>query len=723
METKREGLCELIHKVQNHEILLPDFQRNFTWKEEDAQKRIVASVLAQMPIGSILLLKGNSDEYAYKMMGSKERKTSEELGLDHNKEIMALLDGQQRMTVLSNVFSNIIFDTTTRKNLVPALKRRFFLALPKYNNRKCSMQNFNIHNLQFPKWNFNEPDFLSSDIEENIIVLPFKVSDDKFYNPFSSKKYTFADCVKECTIGNHYLIPLYMLVETNDNNINKTYLSEILKGIIDNIILDIVYEYESITDESDQQTFISSKLNSTYRENYEVNDTDSFRNALREQGSVWISDMQNYLTRCLEQIQLQEIIVDKANRSRAINIYENLNISGIRLGTFELIMARVATRSKENYYDRLVANIKNGGASYPWETFSAGVVNKTELVDYITKGQYVAAKELGCINDNDEIVSAYIDAYLNILSLLANFPDYNVESLTVDYIKNKKILEISSDDLDQLCDSVCIALDRALFFFQMRCGIRNIKEINYKLMLVAVGYIFSREGLYHSKQVHDSLEAWYWSSIFSGYFNSDQNSNIIKDIKLLLKAITGNGDYNFLNERKNQVLKTRNFSDKGFWLMDNIEETEAYPKDFLKSAVCQFYLAETYKGLFDENINLTPFTDKKLQRHHVIPLGSIHTLVKTSAENLRKDKRHILNSPVNFIYVTEEENQTISYQSLEDYQNKIITKSSLSDLSFSNYKQCHEFLEEKDQIRAILEDRFDSLQSKIISKINKLIPS
>lgn len=127
MDEKVEALSNLIDKIVKKEILLPDFQRKFIWKEEEKQGRLIASVLAKMPIGSILLLDSDAKDYAYKMLGCRERKTYKELEMDG--KILALLDGQQRVTVLTNAFSNVIFDMAKKSsNLInrTGLQRRFF---------------------------------------------------------------------------------------------------------------------------------------------------------------------------------------------------------------------------------------------------------------------------------------------------------------------------------------------------------------------------------------------------------------------------------------------------------------------------------------------------------------------------------------------------------------------------------------------------------------------
>lgn len=72
MENQRLDFGEIVRKIAEDKMLLPDFQRGFVWKDEE-QRKIVASVLAKMPIGSILLLKSKPDEYASKSIGMKEK--------------------------------------------------------------------------------------------------------------------------------------------------------------------------------------------------------------------------------------------------------------------------------------------------------------------------------------------------------------------------------------------------------------------------------------------------------------------------------------------------------------------------------------------------------------------------------------------------------------------------------------------------------------------------
>lgn len=188
MNTVVEPLSNIIEKITKKEILLPDFQRNFVWREEEKQSRLIASVLAKMPVGSILLLNSNSSDYAYKMVGCKQRKTSSELGI--RGEILALLDGQQRMTVLTNAFSNVVFEMAgSAANLVNqnALKRRFFLRIPKYQCEEEAVEDFfgaKVLELPWKDAEKDEPEFLADEIYEAIKVINFNATGNDCYNPF-----------------------------------------------------------------------------------------------------------------------------------------------------------------------------------------------------------------------------------------------------------------------------------------------------------------------------------------------------------------------------------------------------------------------------------------------------------------------------------------------------------------------------------------------------------
>ena len=100
-------LTNIIDRINKNEILLPDFQRAFVWRDEERQKKLIASVLCKMPVGSILLLHADPNDYAAKVIGCKNKMVNTS---NISDKVDFLLDGQQRITVLSNVFSNVIHE-------------------------------------------------------------------------------------------------------------------------------------------------------------------------------------------------------------------------------------------------------------------------------------------------------------------------------------------------------------------------------------------------------------------------------------------------------------------------------------------------------------------------------------------------------------------------------------------------------------------------------------
>lgn len=742
MKNVNEAFSEVIKKITNKEILLPDFQRKFVWREEEKQSRLIASVLAKMPVGSILLLRSDSKDYAYKMIGCRERKTSDELGI--HGEILALLDGQQRITVLTNAFSNVVFEKATSAGKLisqSALKRRFFLRIPKYNAVGDSVEDFfNARKLDLP-WKDAEkaePTFLADEIYEAIRVVDFNASGDDCYNPFRSKPAPKSDLVNYCSNGKEYLIPLYLLTGDND-----TWISTIITRISDNIQIDILAEFDELPVDK-RLEFVTKILTKDIQELADnpdrISERTEFERELKKQGNMWADGLKTYLISCLNNIQLNQLIVDSHNRARAINIYENLNKGGVPLGPFELVMAKFASVSNENYYDKLVGNMKKGH-EYPDIAYSNALKNNEELKKYINDPKkYNASLVLECLDQReDEMVNPYIEAYLDVISLYSHCPDFDIKKLKVDLIKRERILAVTAEDLRDKCEEVCNALDLALFFLQMRCGIRSYKEINYNLILVVIAYLLLKPEYREKALTYDYLDAWYWIVMFSGYFNTDQTERAVKSIICLIQLFETN-DKTWIKSLKSGVFKLNYFSEKDFLLLNKEDGTGILPKDFLRDTICQFYMAETYKCLFvsdteddeDDKDNeekpiydskgvINPFCQYNLEKHHVIPLGSLkypNETLRKGEENLRNDRSYFLNSPVNFVYITDDENKLISDDKLNEYANRINTPSTKSLLGLNGTLDTSS----EAKCRAILSDRYDHIEGLVLKHIEALIP-
>ena len=717
-ELNTSNLVEIINKIEKNQILLPDFQREFVWKDEDKQKQLVASVLCKMPVGSILLLESDPDEYAAKVIGcSKKQVATNQI----TGEVAFLLDGQQRLTVLTNVFSNIIHDNCPKVSelIAPmALKRRFFLKLPKWKDRPDMEEDwFGIGKLEFPIENPNTdiPAFLTSQILKYIHVESFSANDKKPYNP-AEKLSPILDqyCI---SYRDGYLIPMFLMATPVGKTKNAIVLrfGEIVKRVSEEIASEILTAYVDCATDTEKYEFTKYIFDGDADEIYtQLDKKQAFEDELNARSKIWATQMKDYLSSCINAIFLDQIVVKASQRARAIDIYENLNRGGVCLNTFDLIMARVAKVSKENFSVRihkLMMNQKN----YPEKVLpdrmriilSANLRNRT----------YNATENTGCYNaSNNDLNSKYVDIFLDVLSIYSYVPNLNPEDIKLDYIKKGSILNLKPEQIDQNCEKTITAIDRAMFFLQTRCGIRTLQEVNYALMVVLIAVVFIDDEYFYDKDVHDLLEGWYWSVLFSGEYDKDQNITFIGNLKNMLKTVKKQLKAEWVESIRKNVFSMTNFSDKELLLMDKVSE-DRYPKRVMTSFICQYMLAQTYPDMFDADKTISVFCKEasSLETHHIIPLGTAKKVGEVTAD-IRKDQKHICNSPLNFVLITKEANKIISDDALDIYAKKI-TSEAKSALNITSYVS-EDSASTKEKIHNILDNRFEMLKGNVLATIN-----
>ncbi|MGL4802054.1 MAG: DUF262 domain-containing protein [Cetobacterium sp.] len=95
---------EALNKIQSNKYLLPAIQREFVWKSEKIEN-LFDSLMNDYPIGSFLFwsVEKPRDYRFYKFIqkyNQKYQNHNELINLADNQEIIAILDGQQRLTAL-----------------------------------------------------------------------------------------------------------------------------------------------------------------------------------------------------------------------------------------------------------------------------------------------------------------------------------------------------------------------------------------------------------------------------------------------------------------------------------------------------------------------------------------------------------------------------------------------------------------------------------------------
>lgn len=720
----RTNLKEIVELIQNQELLLPDFQRGFVW-DLDMQQRLIASVLTKMPIGSILVLEADTDDFGCRILGRKD-----DVDLSGGKKnVNVLLDGQQRMTVLANVFSNLLFYDysgsgrlmTDYKRLISVdLQNRFFLRIPAVEYLDEKRDRFHLKQLQFPMTSPESdiPEFLTEDIRDDIVYLSFDEKTEEVYAPHSAQPQNIGDF---CLQDKFYYIPLFLLTNNHKgDSCNETRLKNILKDIVTRVVrYRLEMEFDTLKDESQKIHFVNQHIEEDYKKDIvksgEV-DRRTLENSWISMGEThWADKMKQYLTSCISNLDLHQIVVSKSNRNRAIDIYENLNIGGISLSTFELILAKAAKtkfQGNKNLFDLIVENIQQT------KKYNAELV-PDHMSKYYKKflqseGDYSASDQLGCFEEKkNQLNKKYTDIFLNVMSLISYVPSYDAGKAEVSFIKREKILSLMPDQIRKNYEITCNGIDRACFFLQVRCGIRKIQEVNYNLMLVLLGYVLANDTFYNDANVINLLETWYWCAIFSGRYDKDQTENIIEDINHVLYTIEKeNADITWLTDMENKIFAMQGFSDADTLLM----KTSVVPKNVIRKTICQFYLAKTYRDLMTDN-DIQVFSDvaDKLEEHHIVPIGVLNKESYKSVEKKRReDKKNIFNSPLNFVYISKESNLKISNHPIEFY-----IKHCNENATYELHIDIDGKVEiDESNLREILEKRFKIVKKDVENRIN-----
>ena len=111
MQTTSYGLGELLRRVKDQDLTIPQFQRKFIWRESQV-KLLIDSISRSYPIGSLLILDRKPDlPLASRSIEAEIREGYPPGGLFDNAERRTemesyILDGQQRTTSIARVFLN-----------------------------------------------------------------------------------------------------------------------------------------------------------------------------------------------------------------------------------------------------------------------------------------------------------------------------------------------------------------------------------------------------------------------------------------------------------------------------------------------------------------------------------------------------------------------------------------------------------------------------------------
>jgi hypothetical protein len=654
MDFLKTNIIDLLNKADRNELVLPNFQRNYVWKTEQ-QKMLIASFLVNLPIGTFLTLEGEKDDFISKKLCFKSE-------ADPNENCLYLLDGQQRLSTIKSIFSELLnFNDWESKfdELHSPLRNKWFLDLNEENCQEClgfSYLNFNVNVSSGKKGSINYVPILSTKEPSDIIDAIkysqiFKTKKDNKFHPGRKFKITStSEFDKKLELAylfaNDNHIPLFDFL-SNDKTIIKNTLKIIGSAKVESLKYDC--QNDSANDYELSNSFLNH-LDSNIQSKYKNGKWDEI-NAIWEQlKDNWVEDIMEYF-KDLFKAELMVPNIKSNELSRATSVFEYMNKGGTPLDTFDIMVAKYAeVGSDETLYDKL-ESIVSELIYIPRE-----LSKKDALIGY-------SAKEFGVFS-NEVLTKSIKELFLNFLSLCyVN----DIDKIDLTHIKKDKILALKKNEIDSVIDEASKALIRSLAFLQFRCGIHNINFFSYNLMIIPLGLILKDDIVWNDKFKLDKLEFWYWTSLFSGRFREKQNQRAISETKEIYSWIIKNIPNKDVLLRKENVFTESNYSDESTLLLKN--EDKSVPTA-IYNGILQYVLSKGPNDFTEDvsKLNTWEITMNgiSIQDHHIIPLGSTTTLGE-STKILRSAKQNILNSPLNRTFITQKANQNISSMSVERY--------------------------------------------------------
>lgn len=736
------SLSQTFNLINKEELLLPDFQRDYKWNISK-QQSLLASIMLNFPVGSSLVLKGNSKDFALRKIGENIQSSKEE-----SRECEYLLDGQQRTTTLYNAFNDLfdVFEFSNRDDLTKFISRkanpmktRWFIRIPVLDKSNKGITDlFNSTTLLFDKNSLNniEPD----DIVDIFSCETFHEKNNlgvrRWFSPYyqldlyiekKSKPKVITQFVDDCIENG--LVPLFMISAAAQDMKDSAHsvIERILEGIAD-------HNMQSIRDSHDNDFLLIKKHYDSAHSFEGIESLEELENSGRDFHkesekiftsckSRWVNSILNYLIGDIfEGYKLSSLVTDDIRR--AIPIFCHLNDGGMKLDDFDLVSARVAQHLDgdiETY--SLGSNIR--------ETFSKPLLLSSHIQAHCNSSNYLRLENLD--NLSEGLPSGYLSkAILAICAALAQRQiKLDTESkieLTKNDTSSRTLLKLSPRIIRDHILTAAQAVQRAYAFLLTRCGVYNSNKLHYKLMIQPIAYVFAEDRFWDSQTAHNKVEFWYWSSAFSGRYLYDQSAVVIDDMNQLYNWVSnGNGDD--ILRREDMIFKDDKYSSKKLLMQELVD----HPKEGIHNFILQYTLSlnPSYDLLANETKELNAYmknihgdillrpanSNDSLNDHHIIPLGSVTELGQATNE-IRQDPNHILNSPLNRVLISSSANSKIRSMDPARYfndipANNIVMKKLLIGSSFNNISTA---ATEQD-IRNALSERFDALEQSVKERL------
>ena len=661
VEHDATSLRDLLADHDRGKLVLPNFQREFVWSLDD-QQSLVASIVADVPIGSLLLLTGTRDDFSARAIGRRSP-------IEPADECGYLLDGQQRISCLGHAVSDPIgsADEDWRdviRDTYWNLRYRWLLRIvPK--EKEHDLFGFRFLNFQGIR---TEPDIVKDFIVYKRINIGDEDSSSSWYNPAWLRRVAAAE--DSLSLAQHRLaekaaeeglIPLWE-TGTKPDEAQSLHMRtlQVLAQRQSN-------ELKARSHDERSPQLLQSISNVRPDLDAERVDEDSLAQALGAVEQRWVQQVGAFLSR-LTTTDIPIVSLPSTEVDRAVAIFEVMNQGGTPLTTFDLVVARMARLNPErSLAQQLLEHVRGFDLEIPDELWGSNAGPRPE--------RWSASDELGIAVDKDSLTGTFKNAFLNVLSILVHAEE-SLEKLDTDHIRKSAILSLTASQIDANWQQAADAVLRSWAFLQLRCGVRVESDLRNKLLALPLAYVFRSPESLTSRRTIDRAEYWYWCSTLSGTYTERQNDNAIEDLRKITAWLEEDTSNPF-TPRQPRALRADRYSDDQTLLR---QYDDAGVASDVGIYLLSYVLSRSPVDFLQEDTVLQPWrAEQELEEHHIIPLSSA-TTVEQSARDLRgkKQRPHPLNSPLNRTFITRESNRKIGAMQVAKYLSEVASQSRLN---------------------------------------------
>lgn len=673
---------ELIREADEGRILLPNFQREFTY-ERKIQKKLICSLLSGIPLGSILLLQGSRTSFASRKIG---RKSDQTVGADFTS-ISYLLDGQQRMSTLWNILTDVYSSRNAdREELIGEihnyLKSRWYVRLrldDAFSNDIWGLETLSNRGSLRQSM---VPDDLSEFVAYSRVQpkgagwnwgggLNFPVVNDS--SGPSEKEF-------KKLIDTYWCIPLHVMFDSGQVRKYARHIARRRQIEIQEELRDWKNEMVDYSRFSDREKlFLKEVLSVSGPGDWLSLSLDIVEEQLQERADVWSDAVFEFFVEVAE-TSIGVVELDDSFLKKAHVVFDAINKSGVKLSSFDLFCA-----SKPGLDVRSIVN--------------TGVPDRMGMKDSGT----------GLVSDQ------FTDQLMNLFRVIWSRES---DTWSQNVLKSDDIFSMSSTDLSVFLEKAVTSLVQAYTMLHEKCGVRSLSEQAYRLQILPTAY-----GLYLNDcdKVHRHLQYLYWLGLFGGRYRENQNVRCAKDLEAVYEVVSSGNldvveDYRIDGSLWNAVLNLSDYNDVDA-MLPAIGAEDFEWRASMEKAVLQFVLSSNphdFPGGKEGRLT----AGETLEKHHVLPLGSAaFDSIEASTAEIRSNKSHFLNSPLNLVYISKESNRKIASMSYEDYSKR------MSSVVLKEYGLPvgvgDSFSEAENQI-AWLKSRHTELRSSILERLKNL---